>query len=243
MVCVCVCVCAGALFIKSLGTNPFTITVINACCGIFTGFLAMSLSDRVGRRRLLQLSALIQAGGLFTMGGLGLQSPASSSHKAGEVAMVIVSINGFLLGWAPLTYVVSAEIPALRLRDRTQRAGMLTNIFFNWLVNFIVPYLLNPPYADLQGRVGFIFGSITVLSMLFTFFCVPECKNRSLEEIDIMFQTGVPIRAFRNHTHIAIEVDADKADVDPESPRDRQAAFDEKDAKATTMERDTSEKE
>jgi MFS transporter, SP family, sugar:H+ symporter len=234
-----------------LGTvNPFTITVINACCGLVTVFIAMSLSDKIGRRWLLQVSALIQAGGLFTMGGLGLQNPASYSHKTGEVAMLVISINGFLLGWAPLTYVVSAEIPALRLRDRSQRAGMLMNIFMNFLVNFIIPYLLNPPYANLGARVGFIFGSITVLSMIFTFFCVPECKGRSLEEIDRMFIESVPIRKFRTYQHIAIEIDAGKGDSGLESNHHSDLVHEignEKNlsetAKETTMERKTSSRE
>lgn len=55
--------------------------------------------------------------------------------------------------------------------------------------------------AELGGRVGFIFGSIAIISFVFTYFCVPECKGKMLEEIDIMFHDGVPVRKFQT-THI-----------------------------------------
>ena len=159
---------------------------------------------------MLLASALAQALISYIMGGLGLQSPLSYGHKSGEVAMLMCSTVAFLWAWGPLTYVVTTELPALRLRDRSQRVASAVNIFMNFLVNFSIPYLMNAPYGNLGGKVGFIFGSMAVLAFVFTFFCVPECKGRSLEEIDRMFQEGVPVRKFRTHPRIPIEVDAAK---------------------------------
>lgn len=133
---------------------------------------------------------------------------------------------GFGLGWGPLTYVVVTEVPALRLRDRSQRVSSLVNIFMNFLVNFTLPYLLNAPYAALQSKVGFIFGSIAVCSALFVFFCVPECKERSLEEIDRMFHDGVPVRHFGDHPRSEVEINTSKV-VDEEEVCDRQHASEE----------------
>jgi hypothetical protein len=161
---------------------------------------------------MLLSSAFCQALILFIMGGLGLQNPLSYGHKSGEVAMLLLFGISFLIGWAPLTYVVTTELPALRLRDRSQRVASIVNIFMNFLVNFIIPYLMNAPYGNLQGKVGFIFGSMAVLAFVFTYFCVPETNGRSLEEIDRMFHDGVPIRKFRTHPKIQIEVDAAKVD-------------------------------
>jgi hypothetical protein len=159
---------------------------------------------------MLLSSAFAQALVHYIMGGLGLQKPVSYGHKSGEVAMLLFFSVAFLWAWGPLTYVVTTELPALRLRDRSQRVASIVNIFMNFLINFIIPYLMNAPYANLGGRVGFIFGSMAVLAFVFTYFCVPECKGRSLEEIDRMFHDGVPVREFRNYRHIPIEVDAAK---------------------------------
>jgi len=154
---------------------------------------------------MLYLSSFLMGSALIIMGALGLETPASYGHKSGEIAMLVIGTAGFSLGWAPITYVVTTEIPALRLRDRSQRVASIMNIFMNFLVNFIVPYLVYEPYAALGGKVGFIFGSITLLASVFVFLCVPECKGRSLEEIDWLFHERVPVRKFRHHPSVRIE--------------------------------------
>ena len=55
-----------------------------------------------------------------------------------------------------------------------------------------MPYLLNAPYANLQSKVGFIYGSCSALAALFVFMFIPELKNRSFEEVDILFYERVP---------------------------------------------------
>uniref|UniRef100_L2FPI0 Sugar transporter n=1 Tax=Colletotrichum fructicola (strain Nara gc5) TaxID=1213859 RepID=L2FPI0_COLFN len=196
----------GAVWVKPLGTlNPFSSALTSGMI-----ILCLFLTDRVGRRKILLLGSFIQAAALFTMAGLGVHTPIPTSYKSGMVGMLLLFGSGFGLGWGPLTYVVVTEIPALRLRDRSQRASSLVNIFMNFLVNFMLPYLLNKPYAGLQSKVGFIFGSIAVCSALFVFLCVPECKGRSLEEIDRMFHEGVPVRRFAEHPKFEVEVAASK---------------------------------
>jgi hypothetical protein len=36
----------------------------------------------------------------------------------------------------------------------------------------------------------FIFGIISTVSVLFVYFCVPETKGKTLEQIEIMFESG-----------------------------------------------------
>ncbi|WYZ41399.1 hypothetical protein EsH8_V_000294 [Colletotrichum jinshuiense] len=214
----------GAVWVKSLGTlNPFDVTLGSSAltsCLIITCLL---LTDRVGRRKILMVGSTVQAAALFTMAGLGVPSPVPRGNKSGMVGMLLLFGAGFGLGWGPLTYVVVTEIPALRLRDRSQRASSLVNIFMNFLVNFTLPYLLNAPYAALQSRVGFIFGSIAVCSGLFVFLCVPECKGRSLEEIDRMFHEGVPVRHFADHPRDEARANPAK-EADEEEGVERNAA-------------------
>lgn len=44
--------------------------------------------------------------------------------------------------------------------------------------------------------MGFIFGAIAFLSLIFTYFCVPECKGKTLEQVDWLFKNGVRLRDF-----------------------------------------------
>jgi MFS transporter, SP family, sugar:H+ symporter len=84
-------------------------------------------------------------------------------------------------------------------------------------VSFSLPYLLDAPYADLGSKVGFIFGSIAAVSVVFAFFCVPNVARRSLEDIDRLFASGIPIRKFGSakldDSSEDIEIGTDRKDV------------------------------
>lgn len=75
-----------------------------------------------------------------------------------------------------------------------------------------MPYLLNAPYADLHLQIGWVFAPICAITLVFVWFMVPECKGKSLEQIDHLFQEGVPIRKFGS---------TDFADVYAEEEGDR----------------------
>lgn len=61
--------------------------------------------------------------------------------------------------------------------------------------------------------MGFIFGSLMVLAGIFVWFCVPECRGKTLEEIDFLFNNGVPLRNFGKTDAAALM----RAEVDEKS--------------------------
>ncbi|KAM0295982.1 hypothetical protein ACHAPM_010699 [Fusarium culmorum] len=205
----------GALFVKSLGTvNPFTVTVVIAVVNSCTSLLAMVLTDKLGRRFQVLLGASIQVSALMTMGGLGTISDPSNQIKSGIVSMMVVFTFGYALIWAPTAHILSAEIPALTVRDMTYRSASVLNIATQFVVSFSLPYLLNKPYAALGSRVGFIFGSISLCSILFAYFCVPDVSGRSLEEIDHLFASGLSLRKFKGATVEAEQELRDGKDIE-----------------------------
>lgn len=62
----------------------------------------------------------------------------------------------------------------------------------SFVSNYILPYCLEA----LNSKTGFVFGSVSCLAIVFVFFCVPECKGKTLEQVDRMFRDGVPLRKF-----------------------------------------------
>lgn len=70
---------------------------------------------------------IIQFVGLFAMGGLGL-STGSKQQKIAIVAMLSLFGAGFGFGWGPLPYVITTEVPSVRLKKHTQRLGFLVNV-------------------------------------------------------------------------------------------------------------------
>lgn len=79
--------------------------------------------------------------------------------------------------------------------------------FPSFVVSLTVPYLIDDKYAGLQSKVGYIYGSLAAISLIFAFLCVPETKGESLETIGRMFMDRVPVRQFKEvrHQYIATE--------------------------------------
>ncbi|KEF59268.1 uncharacterized protein A1O9_04112 [Exophiala aquamarina CBS 119918] len=188
----------GAIFIRGLGgVNPFNMTVIISICNIVVVCVALYFNDRVGRRPLLMIGTVWQFVAIIILGSLGtISEPSSQAVKIAVVSMMTIFSTGYVFAWAPLTFVVTTEVPALRLRDASQRTGSIVNVITNFVVSFTIPYLLYEPYAALGSKVGFIFGGNLVLAFIFTYYCVPECKGKSLEQIDLLFNQCVPLRSF-----------------------------------------------
>lgn len=162
--------------------------------------VGLFLNDRLGRRAVLFLGGSIQLAAIVTMGALGTQTQTYET-KTGLVSLLVVFAAAFVFGWAPICYVVTTEVPALRLRDASQRTASLVNVVSSFLVNFSIPYLLNAPYAALGSKLGFIFAGFLLCGLVFTYFCVPECKGKTLEQVERLFNEGVPMRHFGKHGH------------------------------------------
>lgn len=140
----------------------------------------------------------VQVAALMTMGGLGTAANPGHAIKSGIVATMVIFNFGYSFGWAPAAHILSAEIPNTRARDMTYRTASVLNISVQCAVATSMPYLLNAPYANLKSKVGFIFGSVATVSLLFAFLCVPDCSGRSLEDIDWLFDNHVSARKFRS---------------------------------------------
>lgn len=154
---------------------------------------------------MLFMGGAIQIASLFTMGGLGASSSnPPQSYKVGIIAMLSIFGFGFASGWAPVSHILTAEIPSTPVRDMTYRTASAVNIVIQFVTTYATPYLLDKPYAGLGAKVGFIYGGAAVLATIFAYFCVPECKGKTLEEIDRLFLDGVPIRQFKK-TKLTVE--------------------------------------
>ncbi|KAF4978161.1 hypothetical protein FZEAL_5406 [Fusarium zealandicum] len=197
----------GAVFVSDIGTvNPFTMTIVNAVVNLGSAFTGLYLVDRLGRRPLLFTSAGWMFAAIVTMGALGTVSDPSFGVKSGIVAMLTLFGSGFTFAFAPLNYVVTTEVPSLRLRDASQRTASIVNVVTNFLVSFSIPYLLYD--AGLSSKLGFVFAGILALSILFIYFGVPECKGKSLEQVDRMFNEGISPRKFGNYKPTEVVADS-----------------------------------
>jgi hypothetical protein len=73
-----------------------------------------------------------------------------------------------------------------------------TQFVFDFIVTLTLPYLLDAGEANLQSKVGFIYGSCGAVGLVWAFFYLPDMTGRSLEELEEMWAEKVPARAFRS---------------------------------------------
>ncbi|KAH7152833.1 general substrate transporter [Dactylonectria macrodidyma] len=216
----------GTIFFKSIGTvNPFLLSVINSLGVILVSTATLILVDIRGRRPLLLCGSFIQASALLIMGGLGMIEKTTTSVKSGIIATMMLFAAGYTAAWGQLSHTITAEMPSAEVRDMTYATGSLLAISVSAAMTFGLPYLLNEPYAGLGPKVGFIFGSLAGLSFIFAYFCVPECMGKSLEEIDLLFNSKVPIRKFgQTKMNVGNLVDESGKDVEIGFPSNSKAA-------------------
>lgn len=171
--------------------NPFSVTLGTNAVDIGGILLCMLLADRLGRKPVLIASAFLQTAALMTMGGLGTADASVTAAKSGIVAMLLLFSFGWSFGYAPLAYVVAAELPSPYLREYTLRVGYTVKLIMEFVISFTYPYLEDKDEANLGGRLGFIYGSVAFLGLIFSVFCVPETKSLELEDMDEKFSHGL----------------------------------------------------
>ncbi|KAL2059225.1 hypothetical protein ABVK25_000517 [Lepraria finkii] len=112
----------------------------------------------------------------------------SSKHtgaaEGGYITGLII-YEGFFGSYACLTWVLPAEVYPTYLRSYGMETSDVTLFFCSWLVTYF--------FSDMQramSRIGLtlgFYGGIAVLGWFYQLLFMPETKNKTLEEIDILF--------------------------------------------------------
>ncbi|OOQ85547.1 sugar transporter [Penicillium brasilianum] len=183
----------GTLFVKQLKSiNAFSVSLGINAVDIGAIVISGSLIDRVGRRTMFHVSSTMQTAALMTMGALGTADASDVSAKQGIVAMLVLYSFSWSLGWAPLVYVLGAELPSSPLREMTLQIAYFVKLITEFAVTFSYPYMETadtPGHVYLGGKLGFIYGSLSAVAILFGFFFIPETSRLELEDIDRKFDT------------------------------------------------------
>lgn len=132
-----------------------------------------------------------------TMGGLGCVTDPSRSVQAGIIGMAILAVFFRGIGLIVPNRVMMSEVPHPQLREKTTLVAMAASQLFDFINSFTFPYLLNPPYANLRSKIGFIYTPFSALGVVFLYFCIPDLSRRSLEEIEEIFREKVPAKKTR----------------------------------------------
>jgi MFS family permease len=167
-------------------TNLLAATVAVGVTKTVFILVAILLIDKLGRKPLLYVSTIGMTICLFT---LGLSLSLLGQGQVG-VALSILSVCGnvafFSVGIGPICWVVTSEIFPLRLRAQAAALGAVANRVCSGLVAMS---FLSVSDAITMGGSFFTFSAFSALSVLFIYRLVPETRGKSLEQIELLFQS------------------------------------------------------
>ncbi|KAL2841025.1 general substrate transporter [Aspergillus pseudoustus] len=200
---------AGIIFVLSFSTyffqlagldtsNAFDLGVGVTACGVAGNLCSWFLVNRLGRRPIFLGGMIGCTTILFLIGILDLV-PTGGAKWAQASLTVIYSFVYFLTIGA-VAFVLLGEVSSLLLRARTTALATATQAIFGIIMFFAVPYMVNPDAGNLKGKVGFIFGGLSLFATILSFFYIPELKGRTYAEIDAMFHDRVPPRKMVKYT-------------------------------------------
>ncbi|PWY88302.1 aldehyde dehydrogenase [Aspergillus heteromorphus CBS 117.55] len=186
----------GTLFIKSLEVmNAFAFTLISRGISTIGPLITFSLVDTTGRRPIYLFGGTMTTALLLACGGLGTGT-ITDGKKRGVCGVLMMYGLFYIMSFGSISVITGAETPHLRLRDQTSVVAWIVRIVCDFVVSYSLPYLLDAPYADLQSKVGFIYGALAALGVISGYFFLPELTGRSLEELEEMWQQRIPARKF-----------------------------------------------
>lgn len=161
-----------------LGANQILLDiVITGAINLLFTLVAIAFVDRLGRRPLM-LIGCVGIGASHLLAGFAYRS---GQHGIPVLVLTLCAIACYAMTLAPLTWVLIAEIFPNRLRS----LGVSTAVSALWISSFALTYSF-PFLVRSMGNAGsfFVYGTICLAGAVFVWFCVPETKGRTLEEIE-----------------------------------------------------------
>ncbi|KAJ8111617.1 hypothetical protein OPT61_g5838 [Boeremia exigua] len=211
--------------------GAFNLNIGQYCLGFVGTVGSWFLMRRIGRRTLYVYGLIILFVFLMVIGGLGVISrdDTGAAWALGTVLLVYTLFYNFTVG--PVCYALVAEMSSTRLKIKT--VALARNIYnlggiFN---NIVIPRMLSPTEWNWAGMTGFFYAGLTALLITFMWFMLPETRNRTFAELDVLFENKVPARKFAttnvdqfsgNTTAIRLCSDASSSDDEKRDMRRRE---------------------
>jgi len=195
----------GATFVIGYATYFFELIGISnyfaASMALYAVMLAASMSafpltEIYGRRFLIVGPQFALCFMLLIIGILGCV-PNKTKASWGIVALLYVWALIYQLSIGATGFVLASEIATIRLRATTQGLITITNAVWGLIMQFTVPYMINPDAGNLGGKVGFIFLGTGLMAGVGGWYLFPETKGLSFEKLDQLYAMKVAPRLFQ----------------------------------------------
>ena len=93
--------------------------------------------------------------------------------------------------------LLPTEVPTARLREPTVSWTLFWSYVTAIVTTFAVPQLTGGN-VNLGAKTDFIFGGCMIITLVLTYWYLPETRGRSMVEIDEMYRLDIPPRRWRS---------------------------------------------
>lgn len=174
----------------------FQLNLITTCLQFAGNIGSWFLAAWFGRRTIYLWGTATNATLLFLLGIVASVAQSKSTNYGQACLGVIISfVYAFALG--PVSYTIIAETSSVRLRALSTGVGRAAYYVAEIPMIYLASRLLNPTGWNLAGKCGYVWGGTAVVCWILAYFGLPELKNRSYRESDILFNRKVPARKFK----------------------------------------------
>ncbi|UZJ55641.1 hypothetical protein CBS101457_004961 [Exobasidium rhododendri] len=176
--------------LKSVGvTNTAQQAKFNGCLAIFNLVIALaaaSQAERVGRRPLFFTGAIGMLVSFIIITALSATYARDANPAVGKgvIAFLFIFYGFYDVGITPLQISYPVEVMPYRLRSKGVALNVITEgvaIVFNTFVNPIA-------LESIAWKFYFVYIGVLVLFIVNVYFCYPEVKGRSLEQVAAIFE-------------------------------------------------------
>ncbi|KAL4740269.1 general substrate transporter [Aspergillus similis] len=153
---------------------------------LLAAFIPIFIIEKVGRRPLMLFGAAGMSISMAILAGTHYRRETYDDTKAGVAQAVFLFVFNtfFAIGWLGMTWLYPAEIVPLRIRAPTNALSTSANWIFNFMVVMITPVA----FENIKHNTYTIFAVINAFMFPVVYFCFPETRYRSLEEMDTIFK-------------------------------------------------------
>ncbi|GAD94727.1 hexose carrier protein [Paecilomyces variotii No. 5] len=137
--------------------------------------------ERINRRTIMIWGAIAQAT-IMVIASVGLALNTTSSLKM-TAAMYFLFYDAFAMSYLNVPWMYAPEINSLRMRVKGGAAASASNWLFNGIVVTVTPVGLQ----NLGWKFYMIFVALNISFVPIVYFCYPETRGLSLEQIDHIF--------------------------------------------------------
>lgn len=174
----------------------FQLNLINSCLGLVANIGSWFIVPYFGRRTIYLWGTATNITFLVLLGICASIKQTTGTNYAQACLGVIISfVYAGTLG--PISYTIISETSAVRLRALSTGVGRGAYYVAEIPMIFLASYMLNPTGGNLAGKCGYVWGGTAAVCWVMAFFFLPELKDRSYREVDIMFNRKLPAREFK----------------------------------------------